>query len=243
MEASTGQWEGHRIEPLLQKRGGHTAVTLKEHVYVIGGSRSPYSYIYQTIPLITTEILPANSRTWEQGPPLPVEMPIGPCAIATSDTTFLVFYGKDIREFDASIAGPTSSKGWVKEDKWPKLEISRKWGPGCARVGEDKVVIAGGWNDERITVQSSEILNVNTRKISKGGKMATRRSAFHIISFKFNSDFITLAVGGMDNDLGYLNSVEKWNATTESWSTVKTRLNDRKGWFGAVAAPKSLICP
>ena len=63
-------------------------------------------------------------------------------ALAISATSFLVFYGKEIREFDASIDGPQSNKGWAKEGWWPKLETGREGSPGCAKLG-DKVVIVG----------------------------------------------------------------------------------------------------
>ena len=73
--------------------------------------------------------------------------------------------------------------------------------------------------------------------------MATPRSMFHIISFNNNGDSTTLALGGYDGDSNVLNSVEEWNPETESWSTVETRLKEKRNRFGAVAAPKRLICP
>ena len=152
------------------------------------------------------------------------------------------FYEKEIREFDASIAGPTSSQGWAKEDKWPKMETNRIAWPGCAKVGDGKVVIAGGWYGRTIH-QTTEILDLNTRTITKGGKMATPRKFFHIISFKNNGGITTLALGGDDDDDNTLNTVEEWNPETESWSTVETRFREKRSVFGAVAAPKSLVCP
>merc|ERR1712037_894508 len=142
---------------------------------------------------------------------------------------------KEIREFDASTAGPTSNQGWAEEAKWPKLETSRIDGPGCAKVGDDKVVIAGGWDGDSCNdplhcrnsiLQTTEILNLSTRRISQGGKMATPRSFFHIISFNNNGVFTTLAVGGGNT----LNTVE-WEPETESWSTVETQLKERRSHF------------
>ena len=156
LNPSTGQWEENRMGPVLQKRSGHAAVTLDRHVYLIGGGEdetSPSS--------TTTELLAAGSTTWQQGPPLPVEMFNGPCAVAISSTSFLVFYDKKIREFDASIAGPTSGEGWVKEMRWPKLEIDRALWPACAKVGKDKLVIVGGIGDG--TVRTTEILDLTSR--------------------------------------------------------------------------------
>ena len=158
--------------------------------------------------------------------------------------SFLVFYKKEIREFDASTAGPTSNQGWAEEAKWPKLETSRIYRPGCAKLGDDKVVIAGGFDyygDS--THQTTEILDLTSRRISQGGKMATPRRNFHIISFNNNGLFTTLAVGGYYNGGNYLNTVEEWEPETESWSTVETQLKEKRGYFGLVAVNKNLVCP
>jgi len=131
-----GQWEENRIGSLLQKREDHAAVTLDQAVFVIGGSGSASS---------TTELLRAGSSSWEQGPTIPVEMYYGPCAVAISRTSFLAIFEREIREFDTSIAGPTSSQGWREEGWWPKMETSRIYWPGCAKLG-DKIIIAGGYS-------------------------------------------------------------------------------------------------
>merc|ERR1712037_1087996 len=188
----------------------------------------------------TTEILPAGSYTWEEGPEIPVEMFRGPCAVAISATSFLVFHEKEIREFDASTAGPTSNQGWAAEAKWPKMVRSRKW-PGCAKLGDDKVVIAGGLNYDR-TLRTTEILNLSTRILVERGKMKTPRYSFHIISFPNNGVFTTLAVGGGDNDGKELNTVEKWRPESEIWSTVETRFKEKRKFFGLVAVNKNLVC-
>ena len=119
------------MEPLLQERYWHAAVTLQGQVYVIGGRGSSTGS--------TTEVLPAGSNTWEEGPEIPVQMGTGPCAVAISATSFLVFNKKEIREFDASTAGPTSNQGWSEEAKWPKLGTSRKNWPGCSNLEMTKL--------------------------------------------------------------------------------------------------------
>ena len=74
---------------------------------------------------------------------IPVKMWSGPCAVAISGTSFLAIYKREIREFDTSVAGPTSSQGWREEGWWPKMETSRVGWPGCAKVG-NKIIIVGG---------------------------------------------------------------------------------------------------
>ena len=103
-------------------------------------------------------------------------------------------------------------------------------------MGDDKVVIAGGFGE-------TEILDLNTRTISKVGKMATPRDFLHMITFYNNGNVTTLALGGRDVDENALNTVKEWSSKTESWSTLETRLKEKRDYFGLVAAPKTLICP
>ena len=53
-------------------------------------------------PAKTSEVLPAGSYTWQKGPSPPIEMPEGPCSGATSDSSLIVFHGRDVIEFDAN---------------------------------------------------------------------------------------------------------------------------------------------
>ena len=235
LDPMSGQWEENRMGPLIQSRSRHTAVTLNQYVYIIGGSVS------SSPDQKTTEVLFAGNMTWERGPRLPARMAYGPCAVAISPTSFLVFYRRKIRKFDLSIAGPTSIQGWTN-GRWPKLETNRRFWPGCAKVGEDKVIIAGGGFGDSYH-QTTEILDLNTRELSKGGRMATPRRYFHIITFNDNGNITTLALGGDDNDFDELDTVEEWNPKTETWSAKESRLKVRRVGFGLVAAPKSLICP
>ena len=106
------------------------------------------------------------------------------------------------------------------------------------------MIIAGGSDDDSsTTVQTTEILDLAGRRISKGEKMATPRNRFHMTTFKYNGVFKTLAVGGFDDGNNYFDTVEKWNAETESWSMRETRLKEKRVSFGLVAAPRRLICP
>ena len=54
---------------------------------------------------------------WQEGPSLPVQM-MGACALGITTTNFLVVYGRDIHEFDTSIAGPTSKEGWREAGRY-----------------------------------------------------------------------------------------------------------------------------
>ena len=161
--------------------------------------------------------------------------------MAISGTSFLAIYGREIREFDTSVAGPTSSQGWREEGWWPKMETSRSYWPGCAKLG-DKIIIAGG-RDGSTTHQTTEILDLTSRTISKGGNLVTPRKRFHMITMDNNGDSTTLALGGRDDDGNVLRSIEKWNPETETWSEVEEQLEEKRGYSGLVAVPKNLVCP
>ena len=121
------------------------------------------------------------------------------------------------------------------------METNRIDWPGCAKLG-DKIIIAGGWN-RGTTLQTTEILDLTSRTISKGGNLVTPRSSFHMITIDNNGDFTTLALGGEDDDDNELKSIEKWNPETETWSEVEEQLEEKRGVFRAVAVPKNLVCP
>ena len=74
------------------------------------------------------------------------------------------------------------------------------------------------------------------------GSIPARR-LFHIITFNNNGHFRTLAMGGVDDDNNVLNTVEEWEPESESWSTVETRLKEKRNVFGLVAVNKNLVCP
>ena len=162
-----------------------------------------------------------------------------PCAVAISGTSFLAINGDEIREFDTSVAGPTSSQGWREEGWWPKMETTRVYWPGCAKLG-DKIIIAGGY-DGSTSTQTTEILDLTSRTISKGGNLVTPRIGFHMITIDNNGDSTTLALGGED-DYNVFKSIEKWNPETETWSEVEEQLEEKRRAFGLVAAPRNLVC-
>ena len=99
------------------------------------------------------------------------------CAVAISPTSFLTIFRDKIHEFDASIAGPTSDKGWRESTRWPTLKTSRSAQPGCARIG-NKVIITGGLNGRKL--RSTEILDLTSRTLSSGGDMAWPRIHFKL---------------------------------------------------------------
>ena len=230
LNTTAGRWEENVMGPLLRTKGNHAVATLNDvGVYVIGGEGTSTG---------RTEFLPAQSLKWEQGPALPVDM-YRPCAVAISLNSVLAIYGLEIREFDASIAGPLSQRGWRKKNKWPGLKTRRIYWAGCAKVGE-KVIIAGGYS-RGTNYDTTEVLDLTTRTISNAGNMASPRRVFHINTVTYRNSTRTFALGGSDGR-NELKMVEEWNPETETWARVRG-LKVKRHFFGMVAAPNNLICP
>ena len=103
-----------------------------------------------------------------------------------------------------------------------------------------KVIIAGGSNGD--TLQTTEILDLTSRTISKGENLVTPRRWFHMITIDNNGDSTMLALGGYKDDDNSLKSIEKWNPETETWSEVEDQLEEKRLYFGMVAASKNLVC-
>ena len=162
-----------------------------------------------------------------------------PCAVAISPTNFFAIYGSEIREFDATIAGPLSRRGWRKKSKWPRLKTRRIYWPGCAKV-EQKVIIAGGYS-RGTNYDTTKVLDLTTRTISFAGNMALPRRDFHINTVTYRNSTRTFALGGTDGH-NELKIVDEWNPETETWSRVSA-LKVKRDTYGMVAAPRNLICP
>ena len=226
---NTGQWEENKLGNLVTGRADHSGVTLPDvGVYLIGGNGNGEDS--QT----TTEFLPACSLEWQPGPTLDV-VTVNSCAVTISATSFLLIWKKVIREYDASIAGPTSNLGWLEESRWPNMQFNREEWPGCVKL-DGKVVISGGTGGSR-----TEILDIASRTLSQAGNMARAKRFFHIGTFNLTqTEAMTLALGGYDGSK--MSIVEKWDADTGTWSP-ETELKEPRGFFGMVAVPREMICP
>ena len=187
----------------------------------------------------TTEYLAEGSQTWVSGPQLPVEM-YTPCSVVISETSFLVIYDRDIREYQVDIENPTSDDGWQEATKWPQLQTSRYYWPGCAKIGM-KIVIAGGLSDSESTLRSTEIVDIERRTIQYAGDLNIARRNFHIITISTDGSERTFALGGYDGS-SLLDSIEELDMDTMTLNTTPAKLAEKRYVFGAVALPRSLVC-
>ena len=88
-------------------------------------------------------------------------------------------------------------------------------------------------------MKSTEIINLETKKISFGGEMEKKRQWFQIISIDGN----LFAVGGeyWDGSWNYLADVEEFVEETGTWKPAKS-LGGKRAVYGGVAVTKDLVC-
>ena len=112
------------------------------------------------------------------------------------------------------------------------------------------MVIAGGAYDREV-LRSTEVLDLATRKITHAGDMISPRSQFHIVTISIEQFDRVLAIAGQWKWDGptnqHENSVEEFDPDTLTWKTptdiAPANIVTKRGFFGAVAAPRNLFCP
>ena len=219
---------------LPQPRYGHAVVTLNNiGNYIIGGSGDSHNNRR------TTSFLAQGSQQWEAGPAISANM-WSPCAVAIRERSFLAIYGREIREYEVNKEQPTSEAGWQEATKWPRLQTSRIWRPGCSLIN-GKVVIAGGWSNGA-SISSTEVLDIESRTIQYGEDLATPRGFFHIVTIRTQGVERALAMGGWDGSFSSLDSVEEFDPDTLTWNPAPANLLEGRGNHGAAALQKDLIC-
>ena len=100
LNLENGVWDGNMMGQLPQPRLWHATVSMKNiGTYLIGGAGRR-----------TTDFLPEGSTEWTAGPDIPLDMN-QPCAVQTSDDSYLIIDNTDIREYQVDISDPTSKRG------------------------------------------------------------------------------------------------------------------------------------
>ena len=247
------RWDENRMGSLTKPVSWGKAVQLENIGVFIFGLDSSKRYPVQG----ASEFLPAGTMQWQEGPPLPdKETYTHPCVVAITPTSFLLIPHKknlNIREFDADLAGPTSSEGWLEEGGWPTPNFDRT--VHCAKI-DQKVILSGdsgaGLSGESF---STEILDLVTRRITTGSPMTPQRWSFQALSMYREGVEVALNLAGSFNNYFYYNYrkqpvglsasldlVEQWDAESSSWKLVD-RLVERRCAFAAVALPRHYVCP
>ena len=88
-------------------------------------------------------------------------------------------------------------------------------------------------------------MDLVNRRISAGAEMATRRLMFHLATIFTASEIKIYALGGHElptyQGSTPSNSVEEWVEESSSWKPADNLVESRHA-FGAVVAPKALVC-
>merc|ERR1712130_801406 len=222
-------WMGGEVDDLPDERYLSASARLDAGVFILGGWDSESSSVF----------LRANSRSWVQGPQLPVAMKNGPCAAPISAHSFLIVHGTDVYEFDTRVGGPTSSDGW--KITWPQLQVPRKLWPGCAVLGTNRFIVAGGRDyDGDNYLKSTEIINLDTKTIEFGGEMEKPRMYFHLLSISGSIHALGGAYHDGNNNWADLADVEEFVEETGTWKPA-TSLPGVRYVYGGLAVNLDLV--
>ena len=147
-------------------------------IYILGGEYSPD----------TSDVLRPGNQTWTSGPKLDHPHNKG-CAVDINATSFVTIGGDVEREINLY---NTETGLWSQP--WPKLPEGRR-GHSCARVHQDKVVVAGGYlyaTSQKIT-GTTLIIDIKTGEAIPGTSMNEARTYFSMHGF---DNGLVVAIGG-----------------------------------------------
>ena len=136
-----------------------------------------------------------------------------------------------MRQFDSSIAGPSSDEGWTADGEWPNLQVERYGRPGCATLGALSIV-AGGQDELGQLLKSVEIIFLNSKTLEKAEDMLKPRNHFNLLVLGKT----LLALGG-SNEI----SIEMWGGVGGPWKETSMSLENSRSDFSALAS-SDLVC-
>lgn len=204
-------------------------VSMPDGVYVLGGKEGDEGQSS------SSSFLPAGSSEWGAGPRLPEGGLHSSCAVAISETKFLLIGGqpntRQVIEYD------TATGEW---SPWAVLSHGR-YGHSCATLG-GKVVFSGGFDDAGSYTAATSIIDIlregprETRE-RPGGEMTQPRVYFGMVALAGK----IVAFGG-DYGADYFDTVEEWDETSEEWAVTDGNMKAARTYFGSVLAPTSAVC-
>jgi hypothetical protein len=242
---------------LRTSRSYASAVTLTAGVYVLGGQ---YSSIIPK-PRSTSEILRPGSSMWEEGPVLPGgEGLVFSCAVAISNTTFLLIGGMHFSGFNDSSTSRLVYEFSSLTGAWTQwlegLSVHRA-GHACSSY-QGKMVVAGGWNggygDNGGWLDSTDILDPETRQVRPGGNghsaaMATPRVSFGIYEIGYAGSRILMTFGSRgpnstatEREDREESLLQEWDTAAEVWKAAPAVMSRRYA-FAAVTVEARHVCP
>ena len=170
-------------------------------------------------PIGTSSFLSSGKRQWVAGPTPPTEVQ---CATGISTTSFLIFGGTSVRQYD-------DTEGWVEDWVWPDLLLERTR-PGCATL-HGLCIVAGGRDDMGEVLQSVEVINIALKSLGPAKDMLRPRAYFNLIVLGST----LLAFGGYNET-----SIEMWGGLSEPWKQASPSLRDFRTKFSSSALSDSM---
>ena len=230
-----GRWERGHLKGVQDGVGGVKSVVSMDNfgVYLVHSASMSF--------------MAENTKEWVEK-----EVPIADiqCATSIGEFSFLIFGGrtlKTVREFISVIKNTRNltddsqdelEVGWQEQTNWPNLQVARR-GPGCGAT-TDIVIVAGGVSGWQEILDTVEVLQIKTKALGTGGRMAKARAFFSLVPV--GETFIRLlAVGGKGAGEVTLASTEWWNHDDYVWEEGPVLDNPRSS-LAASLVPVDLVC-
>ena len=216
LNITNNTWVEH--SHLDQSRVSSTSLTMPEGLFLFGDD------LYDET---TSSFLPTGTTEWQPGPSPPGAGITGACAVAISDSEFLLIGGRYVPDQVVSYSMVTGQ--WTQ---WPSLVHGRAL-VSCVRVG-DTVVVGGGEGDT-----STSVIHLPSKTVTEGGAMTVARGLYFHMAVLGDR---LLAIGG-DDGVEYLDSIEEWDSENQVWRETEMRMSTARYSFGLAVAPVAAVCP
>ena len=181
-------WRPHSY--LRAKRERAVSVSFPSGVLVLGGQNVWENYY--TVPAYSTsDYLARGSSTWQAGPDLPIvggyAYDDAMCAVAISDTSMLVIGLRSQYQYIWEYSMQT-----FRWSRWSATFRVERHASACHKVG-DTVVVAGGYPGYK----STEVIDLNTKRIRQAGDTASPRFFFGFLEMGLPNRTLILTFGGV----------------------------------------------
>jgi len=234
LELKDNQWQEH--SNLIYKRESASAVSMPEGIFLFGGG--PLSKT-------TWGWLPSGTNQWQirnayfiksWGGRYGLEISEA-CAVKINDIEILIIGGYENRKRVLKFNSNTKEFTNLGDDVLNQGRIRH-----ACTLYENQIIISGGRISSFNGLSSTEIINLNDLTTSHtAGDLVQGRYKHDLVVVHVDNKPTVLAVGGYGK--GLLDSIEKWNPTTETWTMTEMKLSEPKADFGILSLPTRLLCP
>ena len=211
---------------LKEERTNAAVVSTNTATFLFGGDKGGDTYEY----------LEKNASEWKRGE---TKIPglfgfYYGCSIAISDDEIWLIGGHQY----LGVSTRRILSFNVNNQKFTKLPTKLKhgrYGHKCAFIPETRNIIVTGGSSLFSDYDSTEIIDVETRKVTEGPPMNSKRIGHGIGVLNIDGQERVVVFGGFvyENPLTiFLNSVEAYNAQTQKWELTKIELSEAKAGFG-----------